>query len=158
MILLSVGTQLPFDRLVRLVDEIAVEISEEIFGQIGNGYYLPKNFAYFRTLNPNEFEKKIIASRVLVSHAGIGSLLGAKRYQKPIIFFPRRAALGEHRNDHQLATCSQLNSCAGIYVAKDRHELSSHLSTENLVPVCDAVDQWSRLRLNQSIRDFITSL
>jgi UDP-N-acetylglucosamine transferase subunit ALG13 len=158
MILLTVGTQLPFDRLVRLVDQIAPQLDEEIFGQIGNGYYIPRNFTFHRTLGPVDFEQKVTASRVIVSHAGIGSLLVAKKCVKPIIFFPRRSALGEHRNDHQLATCSQVQQRVGVYVAYDEDELRTCLRDDNLFPMDDDGHDRSLLALTERIRHFIRSV
>ena len=40
----------------------------------------------------------------IVAHAGMGTILTALEIGKPLLVMPRRAALGEHRNDHQLAT------------------------------------------------------
>jgi UDP-N-acetylglucosamine transferase subunit ALG13 len=46
MIFLTVGTQFPFDRLVRAVDEAFDNgaIDEEVFAQIGETSYRPRNF------------------------------------------------------------------------------------------------------------------
>jgi len=46
MIFLTVGTQFPFDRLVRAVDSIIDKglISETLFAQIGESSYKPRNF------------------------------------------------------------------------------------------------------------------
>lgn len=128
MILLTVGTQLPFDRLVRIMDQIAPQIPDEIFAQIGKGDYIPNNFGYCRMARPDELAEKFRTASRIVSHAGTGSLLTARRYHKPIILFPRRASLGEHRNEHQLATCQQLDGAPGLSVAYDEGSLLSLLS------------------------------
>lgn len=133
MILLTVGTQLPFDRLVDIVDRVAPDTGEEVFGQIGKSTLSPRNFTFQENLPPRDFESKITSARVLVSHAGIGSILTARKYNKPIILFPRLAAHNEHRNDHQLATCAQLKTQAGIYVATDEGELRALLMDKGLV-------------------------
>ncbi len=158
MILLTVGMQLPFDRLVSAVDRIALELDEEVFGQIGNGSYVPVNFAYLRAVAPAEFEQKVRDARVMVSHAGIGSLIVAKKYAKPIVFFPRRAALGEHRNNHQLATCSQLEDRVGVYIAYDESELREHLTAKDLLSPRDDMSDQSRFVLIENIKNFISSL
>ena len=77
--------------------------------------------------NDPAFSRLRQASRI-VSHAGIGTVLKAKEYRKPIILFPRRAATGEHRNDHQMATCAQLEGRPGIFVAYDDAALAQLLS------------------------------
>lgn len=123
MIFLTIGTQLPFDRLVRTLDEIAPLLSEEIVGQIGDSNYRPKHFRAQRAFAPNEFESLMRQCRVIVSHAGIGTILNARKAGKPIILMPRLAKLGEHRNDHQTATCQQLSKANGVSVVYHESEL-----------------------------------
>ena len=60
----------------------------------------------------------------------MGSILTALQYRKPIIIMPRRAALGEHRNDHQLATAKWLGNKSGIFVAEDETALLNLLSNK----------------------------
>ena len=132
MIFLTVGTQLPFDRLIRYMDSIAQQIDEEVIGQIGNTPYKPENYNFWPNLTPREFENKISQCRVIVSHAGIGSVLTAQKYGKPIIIVPRKAAFKEHRNEHQLATCKQLQGRKGIYIADTAEEIYHYLSSVKL--------------------------
>ena len=131
MILMTVGTQLPFDRLVKSMDMIAPELGEKVFAQIGVGKYLPKNFEYCRLVTPRELDEKFESADRIVSHAGTGSLLTARRYNKPIILFPRRASLGEHRNEHQLATCKHLELVDRVSIAYTEDELYALLRTPN---------------------------
>lgn len=124
MILITVGTQLPFNRLVKALDEMAPSISTPMFAQIGKGEYKPHNFEWVETIAPLEMDGVFARTSLIVSHAGTGTVLAAKRFKKPIILFPRRAAFGEHRNDHQLATAGQLNGRPGIRVAYTETELA----------------------------------
>jgi UDP-N-acetylglucosamine transferase subunit ALG13 len=123
MILLTVGTQLPFDRLVRLMDEIAPALGEPVIAQIGQGSYIPKNMTWHRLIQPVEFERYVSDARFIVSHAGIGSILTAERHNKPIVLFPRTSYLGEHRNEHQMATATMISGRPGVAVANDEAEL-----------------------------------
>ena len=132
MILLTVGTQLPFDRLVKAVDEIAPSLNEEIFGQIGKEGYRPKNLEYCEEMAPREFERRLGLARVILSHAGIGTMLTARRIGKPIILFPRQAKFGEHRNDHQIATSKQMEGRPGIYVAYDTIQMEAMMRADRL--------------------------
>ena len=52
MIFMTVGTQFPFDRLVRAVDEaVGMElITDHIFAQIGKNATVPRNFESVETL------------------------------------------------------------------------------------------------------------
>ena len=61
----------------------------------------------------------------MISHAGMGSIISARDVQIPIIIFPRLAAMGEHRNDHQLDTVKQFANRPGIYATSDYETLEA---------------------------------
>ena len=125
MILLTVGTQLPFDRFVEIIDRIAPTIDEEIFAQTGHGRYQPHNMRFRPVIGPIEFEQLVQQCSRIVSHAGIGMIVLAQKHCKPMILFPRLGARDEHRNDHQLATVRALSGRPGIYSAYDEPELAA---------------------------------
>jgi len=130
MIFLTVGTQEPFDRLVRAVDEWCRVSGMPVFGQLGGltaGSYRPKHFEYTMFMEPEAYQGQVLAAPVLVGHAGMGSIIAALTYAKPLVMCPRRAALGEHRNDHQLATAEKFGSRAGIFVAWQEEEVGPML-------------------------------
>ncbi len=127
MILVTVGTQLPFDRLVRAIDAIAPQFDIPFFAQIGAGGYQPANMRWGATIPPAEFDGMMRDARLIVSHAGTGTFLTARRFAKPVVLFPRRAAFGEHRNDHQLATIGRLADMPGVIGAMDEGDLAPAL-------------------------------
>lgn len=138
MIFVTVGTQLPFERLARHIDDLATQIDEEIVGQIGKSAYKPKNFTYQASFSATEFDSIQQASRLIIAHAGIGSILGARRFAKPIIIVPRRAEFKEHRNNHQLATCKNLSGTEGVYVADSFDQLLAFATNKELKPITAA--------------------
>lgn len=139
MIFLTLGTQLPFPRLVRALDEVAPTLGEPVFGQIGESPYRPVNFETVPFLSPQEFKARFAAARVIVGHAGIGTILSGLKAEKPLVLMARRAALGEHRNDHQLATVAQLGRIPGIHIVEDAEGLRACLSDPALLPMTAAV-------------------
>lgn len=132
MILVTVGSQLPFDRLIRFMDNLAPELDEPIIAQVGVSNYVPRNFQPFEHIHPVEFEEMMREARLIVAHAGVGTILNAQRYNKPAVLFPRRASFGEHRNDHQIATCEKLAGRRGVFVAYTEDELASFIKTDDL--------------------------
>ncbi|MFZ2994720.1 glycosyltransferase [Sphingobium sp.] len=154
MILLTVGTQLPFDRLIKIVDDAAPQVQEDIVAQIGKGRYIPKNLRFQASFDPTAFDALLKQARVVVGHAGIGTVLKAQEYRLPIILFPRRAAFKEHRNEHQLATASVLEGRSGIYVAHTGEQLVDFLSRPLEPPVPQLMHP-DRTRLNQALFDYI---
>ncbi|NVK58102.1 MAG: glucuronosyltransferase [Alteromonadaceae bacterium] len=135
MIFFTIGTQLPFDRLVAMVDDVAGKISEPIIGQIGNTDYRPLNFQYSTHVEPEDFAERVNNARIIIGHAGIGTLLAAKLAAKPVIVMARQASLGEHRNDHQSATAKQLTNIQGVHVIHNTEELLQLLISKELQPM-----------------------
>lgn len=154
MIFVTVGTQLPFDRLIALTDEAAPSLSRPVFAQIGVCTYTPRNVEYSARLTPLEFDRLFSQADMIVSHAGIGTVLTAQKYRKPIVLFPRRAALGEHRNDHQLATVNALEGRSGIYIARTEDELRTLLGSTLTPPDMESKHP-SREKLKSALANII---
>ena len=121
---MTVGTQLPFDRLVRAVDDWAAAAGRsDIVAQIGRSTYRPRAIEAHSFLDPAEFTRLQKQADLLVAHCGIGSMLAALEAGQPVLMMPRRHALGEHRNDHQWATAQALRGLAGVHIADDEQQL-----------------------------------
>ena len=114
MILVTTGTQLPFDRLIMAIDELAPSLNEPVFAQIGVSGYRPRNIEWTAKLHPAQFDERMRAASLVVSHAGIGTILRAKRYGKPIILFPRQVIHGDFNPHNLLADASQPDRLTGI--------------------------------------------
>ncbi len=132
MIFVTVGTQLPFDRLIGAVDSWVEETGRtDVFAQIANpgpDGYRPQHFDYTAHVSPAEFKQRCQEAECIVAHAGMGSIITAMTYAKPLVIMPRRAHLAEHRNDHQYATVKQFGGQPGIHVADDADALSQTLN------------------------------
>ncbi len=128
MIFLTVGTQEPFDRLVRAVDEWAGAHDVPVFGQLGRleaDSYLPRHFPFESFISADEFQERLEDSRLMVGHAGMGSIISALTYGKPLLMMARRASLGEHRNEHQLATAARFAGRPGLHVADEAAQVGA---------------------------------
>jgi UDP-N-acetylglucosamine transferase subunit ALG13 len=128
VIFVTVGTQLPFDRLVRAVDRWAganpdAEVRAQI-GLVSSEGYTPRHMESTPTLDPQHFERLFNSARLVVAHAGTGSLLQASTNSIPILIMPRRAEFGEHRNDHQLATAKHFGDLPGVHVAHEEEDIA----------------------------------
>lgn len=129
MIFLTVGTHEPFDRLVQAMDKwcAAQPSPPEVFGQITaptETAYRPQHFDWVDRLTPTEFAQRFAEASLIVSHAGMGTIISAMQSGKPVVVMPRRGHLGETRNDHQYATANQLANRPGICVAEDESHLA----------------------------------
>lgn len=124
MIFLTVGTQFPFDRFVRAVDNIFDQglIDEEIFAQIGETSYKPRNFESVASLEKKVFDERFKKASSVISHAGVGTITVALKNHKPLLVMPRMKRYKEHVNDHQVATAQkfeELGHILAVYDVKD---------------------------------------
>jgi UDP-N-acetylglucosamine transferase subunit ALG13 len=155
-IFVTVGTQLPFDRLVRAIDVwVGASPDAEAFGQIRKGAYTPENMTWADFLSPQEYVEKMKEADVIVSHAGIGSLMTAMELEKRIILFPRRYDLAEHRTDHQVATAARLGMRNLVHVAHTEAELYALLSNASTLESSSIRDVNVSPQLMASIHTFV---
>lgn len=148
---------MPFDRMVRAVDEWAGEHRrEDVFAQIGPTDWQPDHVRWTRFLQPPEFAERIAEAKVIVAHAGMGSIITALTTGKPILVMPRRGDLRETRNDHQVATARRFQQLGKVAVAFDENELKSRLDRLDEVASAGRVGPWAGDQLLNTIRDFIS--
>jgi UDP-N-acetylglucosamine transferase subunit ALG13 len=155
VIIVTVGMQLGFDRLIAAMDTLAPELGIPVIAQTGKGAYQPRNMEARVKIAPSEFEALVGEARLIVSHAGIGTVLTAARCQKPILLMPRRADFGEHRNDHQLATVGKLAGRPGILVAADESELAPRIAEGLALTDWSAVQSATARQLHAALAAFI---
>lgn len=134
MIFVTVGTQLPFDRLIHAVDAWASVSREEVFAQIGPSSHRPRGMRFAPFVSPGRCRALMADADAVVAHAGMGTIIGALELGKPVIVMPRRASLGEHRNEHQLATAERLGGLGHVRVAWDESELPALLDAREVGP------------------------
>jgi UDP-N-acetylglucosamine transferase subunit ALG13 len=157
IIFVTVGDQLPFDRLIRTVDDWAAGSGKKIFAQTGRSDWKPVNVNYKEFLAPEEFKKKILMAELVVAHAGMGTIISTLELGRPILVMPRQSVLGEVRNDHQFATAKRFVALNYVSVALDEAELKARL--DNLEDVVRS--QKSKISIGpsplliQTIRNFI---
>ena len=60
-----------------------------------------KNITVFNMLKPEEMKKYIINSSIVITHAGVGTIMECIEHNKDIIVLPRKEENGEHVNNHQ---------------------------------------------------------
>jgi UDP-N-acetylglucosamine transferase subunit ALG13 len=128
VILVTVGSQMAFDRLIAAVDAWAGRTgNKDVFAQIGPSELEPKNVRWERFIDPDEFRRKMTEADAVVAHAGMGTILSALELGKPILVMPRRGELKETRNDHQVATAQRFLALKRVYVADDADALANWL-------------------------------
>ncbi|WP_169140505.1 glycosyltransferase [Aromatoleum toluolicum] len=156
MIFVTVGTQLAFNRLVEAVDKWAEANSDvEVFGQIGPSGLQPRAMTHADFLPPAKADELMRQADLIVSHAGMGSILTALRYQRPILIMPRKAGLGEHRNDHQFATARWLDGRPGVSVAWSEDEVAARLDERHRLSVGPQLAEFASGQLIERLDAYI---
>ncbi len=156
MIFVTVGGQMPFDRLVRAVDDwAAAHPGREIFGQIADGAYRPRNFRAVGRLASRDFRERIAAARIVVSHAGMGTILTALEAGKPLLVLPRLGRLDETRNDHQVATARWFAEAGLLTAATDEHDLAEQLDRMQERPATPRIGRAASSELLDRIQGFL---
>ena len=156
MIFLTVGTVYPFDRLVSTIDELVGKnvITEEVFAQIGDNGYQPKNFAATSALDRGKFDDYFSRADAIISHAGMGNIIMATRLQKPLLVMPRMKRFREHVNDHQVTTARRFEKLECVLAAYVPDELEPKIGVlKTFVPKKrEANKQAVILRINDYLR------
>jgi UDP-N-acetylglucosamine transferase subunit ALG13 len=155
-VFVTVGAQMPFDRLIMAVDEWAASHTGiHIYAQIGKTSYRPEHIEYVIMLEPPEFRRRVLWADVLVAHAGMGSILTALQYGKPLLVLPRQGKLKETRNDHQLATAVRIKEMSKVAVAMDAKEIPDLLNSITKLGASELISDRASDQLLSAIRGFI---
>lgn len=104
MILVMLGTQKnDFSRLLKEIDKCIDEgiIKETVVVQAGATKYKTDKMRIFDLIAKEELDKKKEEARLIITHGGVGSIVGSLKMKKKIIAVPRLKKYGEHVNDHQ---------------------------------------------------------
>ena len=156
MIFVTVGTQGQFNRLIRTVDEWAGSRGRtNVFAQTGQSDYRPKHIRNKSFIDPTEFRKRVETASLIIAHAGMGSIITALELGKRIIVMPRRAELGEHRNDHQIATAKRFAELGLIAVVFSEKELLEALDKLEVCHETERLNAQASPHLISTIRAFI---
>jgi UDP-N-acetylglucosamine transferase subunit ALG13 len=156
MIFVTVGSQEPFDRLIRTVDEWAASRSRtDVFAQIASSDFEPRHIKFTRFIEPAEFNRVMQETRLIVAHAGMGSIISALELGKPIVVMPRRAEFRETRNDHQVATAERFGAQGRILVAADERDLPEKLDQALTLGDSARIETQASPRLIATIRSFL---
>jgi len=138
---------------VKAVDELLNDgtITEEVIAQTGYSSYKPKHMTVMEFCSPTEFRDLIFRAWLVISHAGMGTIIETVQLLKPLIAVPRCRSLGEVDNDHQFTTAKQLETEGKILVAYEVSDLPAKLEeartfvpakSESCEEILDAVKEF----------------
>ena len=130
MILVTTGTnEQPFDRLVRAAAALAER--EPAFVQYGSSREPHGSGEWVDFLSFDALAERMREARVVVCHAGVGSIMLARKCGHQPVVVPRRAKLGEAVDDHQLEMGRRLHEAGIVTLVEDEHELLAAVGTQD---------------------------
>ncbi len=153
---MTVGSMLPFDRLVRAIDEWAGQHpGVQVKAQTGEGTYVPKHMAHDRMISPQAYRDACAWADVIVSHVGMGTVITAAELGKPLVALPRLPERQEVTSDHQRASAKWLRQRPGICVVDDERELGAAIEAASKNAGLQDFGMASRTRLIASVSEFL---
>lgn len=149
---------LPFDRLVLAMDAWAKEHENaEVFGQIGETTLRPSNFNFSAMMSPTEYKQCFAACDLVVSHVGMGTVMAASEFGKPLIMLPRRPELHEATSSHQLDSAQWLREQPGICIVDYEDELADAISKSIESGLVPNIETETRDKLISAIYQFVSN-
>ena len=136
MILVTVGThEQQFDRLVEAAAALGGD--EHMVVQYGTSKITDGPGEWVDFMSFDELAEQARRARVVVSHAGVGSIVLARRYGHRPIIMPRRPHLGEHVDEHQMQLTRRLAQAGIVTVVEDAAQLAAAVRTPAAVAPAD---------------------
>ena len=132
MLLVTTGTnEQPFDRLVRAAADLAG--GEPAFVQYGSSREPHGAGEWVDFLDFDELATRMRAARIVVCHAGVGSIMLARKCGHRPVVLPRRVHLGEAVDDHQLHMGRRLHASGIVTLVEDERELAAAVAAGSAI-------------------------
>jgi UDP-N-acetylglucosamine transferase subunit ALG13 len=156
MIVVTIGTnEQPFDRLIRAARSLE---RDDLFVQYGSSREAHGHGEWVEFLTFDELSEKASAARAVVCHAGVGSIMMARRCGHRPIVMARRHHLGEAVDDHQLFLARRLAKSGIVTLVEDEHELAAALAAEIVGEAEAASPLAGTAALSASVRSVLDGL
>jgi UDP-N-acetylglucosamine transferase subunit ALG13 len=127
MIVITIGTnEQPFDRLVAAA--AALETDEPLVVQYGSSAVTSGPGRWVDFLGFDELADLMREARVVVCHAGVGSIMLARQYGRRPVVVPRRLDRGEAVDDHQVPLARRLAGSALVTLVEDERLLAEAIA------------------------------
>jgi UDP-N-acetylglucosamine--N-acetylmuramyl-(pentapeptide) pyrophosphoryl-undecaprenol N-acetylglucosamine transferase len=129
VILVTVGTnEARFDRLLEAVETIAD--GEELLVQHGPSPVRPRGARCVDYLDFDDINAEMRRARVVIAHAGVGSVIVALMNDRRPIVVPRLARFAEAVDDHQVPFGRRLHEVGLVRLVEDPAELAAAVAAD----------------------------
>lgn len=159
MIYVTLGTQkFQFDRILMKLDQLVEEkiIKDDVIVQCIYHKYKPKNFEIFKLKPIEEVEEILKKSKLVITHAGTGSLVQCIKFNKHTVVVPRLVAFGEHVDNHQTEIAAVFEVKGNATVVTDIDDLDMYVKDYSKANIIDI--ELDNTKLLKSIDAYISEL
>lgn len=127
MIFVTVGSSpIPFDRLLLAIAEFPT--AEELIVQHGASTVRPAGAECIEFLGYDDFVELLRQARIVVTHAGVGSVITSLEHGRRPVVVPRRTFFGEAVDDHQMAFARRARERGLVTLVEDVDDLPSAIA------------------------------
>ena len=157
MILVTTGSSGgPFDRLISVVERF--EVNDQVVVQYGPSRLRPQGARCVDYLPFDELSGLVADARVVVAHAGVGSILLCLTHGRPPLVVPRLPWLGEVVDDHQLILARRLALSGAVTCVEDLDELPDLVARDGVTLPGGVQTRISESPLVSELRRYIDSI
>jgi UDP-N-acetylglucosamine transferase subunit ALG13 len=158
MILVAVGSsQFPFDRLLRAVEDFPR--GEPIIVQHGASAIRPSGASCWPFIPLETIARLTQEARVVVTHAGVGSILLALANGKKPFVVARRRAFGETVDDHQVESARRFATIGVVNLVEEPEQLAAAMAAEGSNTVeFSTPSSTDSLPLVTELRDYLSGV
>lgn len=151
MIVATVGTHAqPFPRFFTFVER-ARDLGHEVFLQYGHNPP-PQGLSDAVAFLPyTDFLRQLARADAVLTHAGVGSVLSARRAGHVPVVVSRLARHGEHVDDHQEDLARRLTDEGHVFMVTRPHELGDALA-RSVAARRSATPGWVERPLHRAVR------
>ncbi len=130
LIFVVLGThELPFTRLLKEVERLQQTgvITEEVVVQVGHTPYKSDTMKLIPFMSYSEMENYFDEARLIITHAGTGSIITGVKKGKTVIAAARLSKYAEHNDDHQIEISETFSQAGHILSVVDLNDLEKKL-------------------------------
>lgn len=157
MIVVTTGTnEQPFDRLVRAA--AALPPDEDAFVQYGSSREPHGAGEWVAFVEFDVLAARMERARAVVCHAGVGSIMLARKCGHRPVVLARRLHLGEAVDDHQLHLARRLHAAGLVTLVEDERELATAVAAAGGRLAGTAAQIAGAAALTADVRGFLGTL
>lgn len=129
MVFVAVGTQKQqFTRLFEKLENSKVLKDEEIIAQSGFTKFESKRIKMLGFIEEEKLKEYMATSDFVICHGGVGTIFSSLNMNKKVLVVPRLKKYNEHKNDHQLEICKELEKSGYILYLKENEDLDEKIN------------------------------